>query len=107
MTPDRYSVANVSKRVVLIFLSMLIFGAEFGLANTLGIATTMFGIAMYNREKLLERSAVEKGSMGNVAVKGDNGYKTPDFGSPAVGTPDFILPLCVKSLAPCAINGDV
>lgn len=44
--------ANVSKRILVIFLAMVIFGRDFHVANCVGITITLLGVALYNREKL-------------------------------------------------------
>eukprot|EP00037_Helgoeca_nana_P014615 m.136530 g.136530 ORF g.136530 m.136530 type:complete len:383 (-) comp22630_c0_seq2:215-1363(-) len=52
VSPVSYSVANVSKRILVIFLAMVIFGRDFHVANCVGITITLLGVALYNREKL-------------------------------------------------------
>jgi len=50
--PVSYSVANVTKRVVVIGASMVMLGEMGNTTNLLGMATTLTGVAMYNKLKL-------------------------------------------------------
>eukprot|EP00055_Hartaetosiga_balthica_P008252 m.30078 g.30078 ORF g.30078 m.30078 type:complete len:367 (+) comp6202_c0_seq1:169-1269(+) len=56
VTPVTYSVANVAKRIVIIFVSMFIFRNPVTLPNIIGVLVAIGGIGMYNKAKLDERA---------------------------------------------------
>mmetsp|Transcript_22788 Transcript_22788/g.68639 ORF Transcript_22788/g.68639 Transcript_22788/m.68639 type:complete len:347 (+) Transcript_22788:286-1326(+) len=53
--PVTYSVANVTKRVAIISLSIVYFGQRATMANVLGMSTTFLGVGLYNYVKIKER----------------------------------------------------
>eukprot|EP00049_Salpingoeca_infusionum_P012453 m.227918 g.227918 ORF g.227918 m.227918 type:complete len:337 (-) comp15185_c0_seq2:69-1079(-) len=55
VTAVTYSIANVTKRVVIIIVSMIVFSKPVSFLNALGMATTIGGIALYNFAKLHQR----------------------------------------------------
>jgi len=59
VSPVSYSVANVSKRVLVILLAMAVFGKGFHVTNCVGISITMIGVALYNREKMRGKETVK------------------------------------------------
>lgn len=54
--PVTYSVANVSKRLVVITLSIIYFKQESSMLNTLGMAMAIGGVGLYNYVKNLEQA---------------------------------------------------
>eukprot|EP00056_Hartaetosiga_gracilis_P000326 m.37841 g.37841 ORF g.37841 m.37841 type:complete len:383 (-) comp10160_c0_seq7:36-1184(-) len=55
VTPVTYSVANVAKRIVIIFVSLFVFKNPVTATNILGILVAIGGIGLYNKAKLDER----------------------------------------------------
>lgn len=61
--PVSYSVANVTKRVVVIGASMVMLGEIGNTTNLIGMATTLSGVAMYNKIKLDNLKSKSKKSL--------------------------------------------
>eukprot|EP00127_Corallochytrium_limacisporum_P003991 Clim_evm40s156 gene=Clim_evmTU40s156 len=55
VSPVTYAVCNTTKRVVVITSAMIIFQNVSSWINVLGMATAIFGIFLYNREKIKQR----------------------------------------------------
>ncbi|XP_018012497.1 solute carrier family 35 member E2B [Hyalella azteca] len=51
VSPVTYSVANTTKRAVLIWLSVLVFGNAITLSSGLGTVMVIAGVLMYSRAK--------------------------------------------------------
>ena len=59
VTPLTYSVANVSKRIVIISFSILVLQNQVTFVNFLGILTSVVGVGIYNKVKYDEKKAKE------------------------------------------------
>lgn len=81
-SPLTYSIANCSKRVAIICLSLMIFSVrDITFQSGVGIAVSLLGICCYNMAKHREKSKIPEKKVNRSTEQGDNEFDRHSLGS--------------------------